>query len=399
MAFATLLVAFLPFCGFTQSGTGVKVKFNGFGDITAGIPFGDAANATSAALFNKYGDEYYPYGMRRGINVHGVDFLTTVYLTDAIKMQTEVAIYGARAKDGGNMAAEVDRCYIDYSISDFFGLQAGLIYTPVGYVNRNLYSRAWLMNSAYIFQAVEQSAGLVQSHFVGGCGYGTLARSANGMELTYMVGAGMPRPNAPTEQIFNSQQLGYQFTGLLEGHIIKDETDIKIGLSGYSSQIHTYYVANYGDRVDIEDPNASPLLLQETGFNPYFVLKSNKLDFMAEYHYVVTDVLKGDYPNSTTTLNCLTTELALPRKLFGRRFAPYIRYDYMLLPADSGPYYGLRLVGDGVLTKDYSPNFKAAMVGIAYDVASFNRIKLEYIHHFDGPYKTDGIFLQTAFGF
>jgi hypothetical protein len=286
---------------------------------------------------------------------------------------------------------------MDYKVSDKFGIQVGMIYTPIGYINRNLYSRAWLMNSVNIYQAVEQSAGLIQSHFVGGTAYGNFALSG-GKNLSYIVGLGMPRPKSPTEQIFNSEQLGYQATALVEWQTLIGESDFRLGLSGYTDQIHTFYVPNYGEVINVSDPTAPTLLLQETGFNPYILFKSKLFDFLAEYDFVSMNVIKGSYPKQTS-LNFLSAEIAFNNKVKGKRLAPYLRYDYAILPDDMGPYYGLRYLGNNLLTKAYSPNFNAAMVGIAYDIASFNRIKLEYVHNFDGAFQADGLFLQTAFGF
>ena len=393
------VLCLLHYALFAQSDGSPRIKISGFGDITAGTTFGKYANQTSYDLFQKYGDYYYPYGMRNGLSVHGIDFLTTVYLNDAIKIQAETAIYGARAEYGGAMALDIDRCYVDYNISEKFSLQAGLIYTPIGYVNRNLYSRAWLMNSAYIYQAVEQSAGLIQSHFVGVNGYGTLARSAKGSELTYMAAVGMPRPASPTAQIFSATQKGYQATLLLEGHFVKKETDIKFGLSGYTDEIHTYYVPGLGNTIQISDTSTNLLVLQETGFNPYLVIKGGLFELITEFDHVMTNVTSGYYPRKNTTLDFFTCELTCQRKLGGKRFAPYVRYDRISLPADGGPYYGLRLTNGIFLEKNYTPDFSAVIAGVAYDVAGYNRIKLEYVHHFDGPYVSNGLFIQTAFGF
>ncbi len=377
--------------------SGPRIKFNGFGDILAGIPYGGAASNNDAGLFSRYGDQQYPYELRRGIVLHGLDLLTTVYLTDNIKMQAEVNLEGNIGTGGGDFEVEVDRFFIDYSITDHFGLQAGLMYTPIGYINRNLYSRAWLQNGINFYQAVEQNSGLIQSHFVGGTAYGNFKLSDNN-GLSYIVGVGEPRPAAPTDQIFNPNQLGYQATALLELHMLKGESDLRIGLSGYTDQIHTFYVANYGDIVNITSPTANSLLLQETGFNPYVVLKSKIFDIIAEYDYVTTSVLKGDYP-STTALNFLSAEIAWNNKLKGKRLAPYIRYDLISLPSDTGPYYGVRDLGNNQFTKDYSPDQSIVMVGVAYDIASFDRIKIEYSHNFTGPYQSNGFFVQTAFGF
>jgi hypothetical protein len=103
-----------------------KIRFNGFGDIVAGLPFGSLANQKTNSLYNKYGDDDYPFEMHRGLNIRGVDLLTTVQLSEGIKFQSEINVEGDRKKGGGNFEIEVDRMFLDYKISDKFGLQGGI---------------------------------------------------------------------------------------------------------------------------------------------------------------------------------------------------------------------------------------------------------------------------------
>ncbi len=75
-----------------------------------------------------------------------------------------------------------------------------------------------------------------------------------------------------------------------------------------------------------------------------------------------------------------------------------MRYDRTNLPKDSGPYYGLREDG-GDIARVFVPDFEAAMVGVAYDRTVHNRLKIEFIRHFDGVRPSNGIMVQTAYGF
>ena len=110
--------------------------------------------------------------------------------------------------------------------------------------------------------------------------------------------------------------------------------------------------------------------------------------------------MKGEYPeNAGTTTQAVSAELSLNCFINKKHLTPYIRYDVINLPNRGGPYYGIRKLGDDILTKVYTPGFNAVMTGISYDLTHFNRLKIEYIHHFAGPRQSNGIFLQTAFGF
>ncbi len=374
-----------------------KIRFNGFGDLIAAMPFNKVANDGASQLFKQYGDEYYPYDVHSGLKIHGLDMLTTIQLDENIKFQTEINIDGGRSKHASMFDIYVDRMYLDYKFTDYVGFQLGLIYTPIGYINRNLYSRAWLMNSVHFYPAVEQWTGLIQSHFAGITEYGTLALP-KGNCINYTFGVGMPKGATPNEQIYFGGQLGYQFTALLEWKAFIKESELHVGLSGYTDKIYTYYIQNLGDEINVDDTGLSKLQLQEVGFNPYVLFKSKFADILCEYATVNTHVLRGDYPNKDLNLSFLSAEVAFNRKLKGKRLAPYLRYEYVKVPEGGGPYYGLR-IEDETIKRTYSPNFEAMMVGVAYDLASFNRIKLEYMHNFDGPFASDCIFFQTAFGF
>jgi len=380
----------------SQNDSDVKMKLNGFGDIIYGQPFGNAANKATQDTFNKYGEQNYLSGMHKGFTSHGIDMLGTVSMKGNLKFQTEVNVEGSRGADGGALDIEIERLYLDYGISEQFGLQVGFMFTPIGYINRNLYSRAWLMNSIRFYQAVESDAGVIPNHFVGATAYGNFVLP-KGNALSYIIGYGKARDISPANENFANDNPGYQFAGNLEWHYT-GESEFMLGLGGFSNEIHTYNIPDYGEMVTITDSSASPLLLQELGFNPYIKYSGKLFDLLVEYTYVNMVVLQGDYP-ADTKLNTLSAELAINGKIKGKRFAPYVRYDFIFFPNGGGPYYGLRVVSDNVLTKVYTPNFNAIMSGIAYDISSHNRIKIEYIHNFDGPFQANGIFLQTAFGF
>src|SRR5665213_1338222 len=372
------IVAIVLFKSFTaQNDSDVKMKLNGFGDIIYGQPFGNAANNTTRDTFNKYGEQNYLSGMHKGFTSHGIDMLGTVSMKNNLKFQTEVNVEGSRGADGGELNIEIERLYLDYGISEQFGLQVGFIFTPIGYINRNLYSRAWLMNSIRFYQAVESDAGVIPNHFVGATAYGNFVLP-KGNALSYIIGYGKARDISPAAENFANDNPGYQVAGNLEWHYT-GECEFMLGLGGFTNEIHTFYVPDFGQMVTITDNSSSPLILQEIGFNPYIKYSGKLIDLLVEYTYVNMLVLQGNYPGDTK-LNTLSAELAINSKIKGKRIAPYIRYDFIFFPTGGGPYYGLRKVSDDVLTRVYTPDFNAIMGGIAYDVSSHNRIKIEYIH-------------------
>src|SRR5437764_29020 len=95
-----------------------KMKFNAFGAIVAGSPFGENVNGRAANLFSTYGDANYPTGMHTGFILPGIDLLNTVTVKDNFKVQTEVNIEGNRGADGGATDFEIERMFVEYKFSD-----------------------------------------------------------------------------------------------------------------------------------------------------------------------------------------------------------------------------------------------------------------------------------------
>jgi hypothetical protein len=389
---AIMLTLFLiSTTAFSQREDGIKIRFNGFGDITAGHTFGNPVSKTSDSLFKAYGEDKVPKGTHQGIGLQGLDLVNTVFLNDNFTVQSEVNLQVPRGGTGGP-ELDVERMYVDYKLSNKLGFQGGLLFTPIGFINRNLYSRAWLMNSVHMFRFVEEESGYVPNHFIGATGYGVFDLSEK-HSLKYIVGFGNARGPAPNDNIYARNFQGYQITGLLEW-IIQGPKDFRIGISGFSNEVPTYRgLDTYGASILAHD--SLKTYLNETGLNPYLHYSGKLFELLAEYHYI-TYTGPAVKTNSTTAL---VVELALNTKLKEKRLAPYVRYDFIQTPANNGPYVGIRDNGGGVFSKVYEPDLSIGMVGVAYDVSSFNRIKLEYAHYFTGPYKQNAIVFQTAFGF
>ncbi len=382
---------FLSFSAFSQREDGIKIRFNGFGDITAGHTFGNPVSKTSDSLFKAFGEDKVPKGTHQGIGLQGLDLVNTVFLNDNFTVQSEVNLQVPR---GGSSGPELDieRMYVDYKLSNKFGFQGGLLFTPIGFINRNLYSRAWLMNSVHMFRFVEEESGYVPNHFLGVTGYGVFELNDR-HSVKYILGLGNARGPAPTDNIYARNYTGYQATGLLEW-IIQGPKDFRIGLSGFTNEVPTYRgLDKFGASIVAAD--SMKIYIQETGLNPYVHYSGKLFELLAEYHYITY----SGKSISNTGISALVVELALNTKVNEKRLAPYIRYDFIQTPTNNGPYVGIRDNGNGTFSKIYEPDLSIAMAGIAYDVSSFNRIKLEYARYFTGPYKQNAIVFQTAFGF
>lgn len=175
---------------------GVKIRFNGFGDITAGHNWGVPANKTADSLFRNFGEDPFPKGTHQGIGLQGLDLVNTVFLNENLTVQSEVNLQVPRGGTGGP-ELDVERMYVDYKVNNKLGFQGGLIFTPIGFINRNLYSRAWLMNSVHMYRIVEEEYGFVPNHFIGATAYGTFNLSDK-HSLKYTLGFGNGRGAAPS---------------------------------------------------------------------------------------------------------------------------------------------------------------------------------------------------------
>ncbi len=381
-----LLLCLASVMCFAQNGTTVKI--NGFGDMTYGRVFGVAANQEAADLFEAYPSSEYPNNVNQGFGIVGADFVITATLTENLTYQGEVNLQTDR---GGSydIGLDFERCYLDYNFSDKFGLQVGLFFTPIGFSNRNLYARAWLMNSIQIRDIVEEELEFVPTHSVGINAYGKFVNDNNGLALNYIVsltnGRNQDPPGTAYARDFDETIMA---TGLLE-LIIPGPKEFRVGLSGYFHEFESFY---YGPLT--EQVSGVNTFYREIGFNPYIYYSGKIFNFFGEVHSSSIMDLRGNLPQSSYGLFGFTGELSYNTKLNDKLLRPYLRYDLTSFDAENHPYYGNR---EGSMV--YVPNFNAFMVGLAYDLSQFNRVKIEYIHHLDGARSKHGISLQTAFGF
>lgn len=372
----------------------INVEFSAFGDMSLGFTFGDPADATEKALFDQFGTDDDPLSIQRGFGIVGTDFTVLAELTDHLSFLAEVNLQLER---GGTseIGLDMERVFLDYKLMDSFNIQVGQFFTPIGFFNRTLYSRAWLMHSIQVPDLFEEELGLLPTHSIGVNVYGNIPTL--GMHsLNYAVSVSNGSGDDPAKVIMaRDPSNAKEVTAMLEW-VFPQFRDFRIGVSGWYDQIDTYNIAPValGDTVDVTTLQSAEI--REVGFNPHLVLYSKPFNLILEYAYVGFEDRVGNLPDKTTHLEGLLAELSL--NLMGGKLHPYIRYDYTNLPDGGGPYYPIREDG-GFLTRHFIPEFQAVMVGVSYDLYAYNRIKVEYLRHLDGPRPENGIVIQTAFGF
>lgn len=371
----------------------VDVRFSGFGDAVFAASFGDPADQASRDQFEQFGDDPYPVNTNEGFSITGTDFVVIADMSDELRFLGEVNLQAARGASS-ELEVDVERMFVDYSIEEGFNVQAGLYFTPIGYFNRFLYSRAWLMNSVQVPDLFEEELNLVPTHTVGAMVYGT-RHLDGGHRVNYSLSVGNGRSLVPDEATYaRDPSRGKEYAVLVEW-LVPGAKDSRIGLSSWTDAIDSVRVDNAGDVV--AKATGEAIKLREIGINPYVVYNTGSFSVLYEYVHSRQKDRKGNLGGETFKLGGSLIELAYHAR--GGKNHPYIRYDRTRLPEpDGGPYLALRDLGDS-LTRVYIPEFDAVMIGIAHDRTVHNRIKLEYIHHLDGARDRHGVVVQTAYGF
>jgi hypothetical protein len=377
---------------FALPAAAVEIEVSAFGDMTLGFTGGDPADEDAAALFEAFGTDPNPVNIQKGFGNVGVDFAAVAELTDRLIFLSELNFQLER---GGTSEVEVDleRVFLEYRFSDRFNVQVGQFFTPIGFFNRTLYSRAWLMNSIQIPDLFEEEIGLLTTHTNGVHFFGNLPLQG-AHSLNYAVSVANGRGGDPTQNILARDPSNAKAVTAMLEWVVPNYRDFRIGVSGWVDKIKTFRVDTLGGSVATDA--AEKVELREIGLNPHIAFYGKPFNLIVEYAFVRHKDLIGNLSDETFDMNGLFVELSL--NVMGGKLHPYLRYDVTRLPEGGGPYYPLR-EEEGVITRHFIPAFKAVMVGASYDLYAYNRIKAEYLYHLDGPRPEHGFVIQTAFGF
>jgi hypothetical protein len=368
-----------------------NLRFSGFGDFVFGATGGGTADSAAAAKFNTFGPDVDPVNTNRGFGLTGTDFVVLADMTDNATFLGEINLQTGRG-GSSDLDLDVERFFVNYRIDPRFNVQAGLFFTPIGYNNRFLYARAWLMNSIQVPDFFEEELNLFPTHSIGVAAHGQFAFS-NGHRLAYVVSAANGRPHTPDSAVYaRDYSSNKETTGLLEW-LIPGFKDSRVGVSGWFGNIDSVFVPALGEVVDPAE--AGELELREHGVDVYLVVNHRRFSVNAEY---VRATQKDRAPDATGSFVTHGGLIEVSAHVRDGKLHPYVRFDQTALPEDGGPYLSLRETDAG-FTRVYVPDFKAGMTGIAYDVNQHMRVKAEYIRHFAGPRDRHGVAAQLAFGF
>ena len=367
-----------------------NLRFSGFGDFVFGANGGGKADAAATDLFGQFGSDVDPVNTNRGFGLTGTDFVVLADMTDNATFLGEINLQTGRG-GSSDLGLDVERFFVNYRVNPRFNVQAGLFFTPIGYNNRFLYARAWLMNSIQVPDFFEEELNLFPTHSIGVAVHGEFAMN-NGHRLAYVVSAANGRPHTPDGAVYaRDYTSNKEITGLVEW-LIPGFKDSRVGVSGWFGNIDSVRVDGLGDVVDAAD--AQVLMLKEHGLDSYVVINHRHFSVNAEW----VRTLQRDRVATGNTYEVSGGLVEVSAHLRGGKMHPYVRFDRTMLPDDGGPYLSLRETDAGY-TRVYVPESKAAMTGVAYDLNQHMRVKGEYIHHMAGPHDRHGVAGQLAFGF
>lgn len=371
----------------------VRLRFSGFGDFIGGTTIGSYADPSAREQFMQFGGgEAHPKNTTRGFGITGTDFVIIADMDDNFTFLGEINLQAARGASD-EMELDVERFFLDYRIDPRLNLQAGLFFTPIGYNNRFLYARAWLMNSIQVPDFYEEELNLVPTHSIGVAAYGQF-RLPGRHKIGYIVSTANGRAPTPDGAIYaRDPSDAKEFTGLVEW-LIPGYKESRVGVSGWTGDVQTVYVPAIGDVVASEDADA--LELSERGIDIYAVINRRHWTLNVEMVRSWQRDLGGNQPTEMYNMSAGMAEFSL--HLNGARLHPFIRYDESNLPQGGGSYLSLRADGDD-FTRVYVPEFQAFLTGAAYDLTHHLRVKFEYIRHLGGPRQKNALTLQAAFGF
>lgn len=370
----------------------VDLRFSGFGDFVYGTTRGKIADAASRTLFEQYGTDEFPLNTTQGFGLTGTDFVVIADMNEQFTFLGEVNLQTGRG-GSADLELDVERFFSNYRFRPELNVQTGLFFTPVGYNNRFLYARAWLMNSIQVPDFFEEELNLFPTHSIGVMVHGAF-QQPNGHSINYAVSVANGRPRVPVAAVYARDfSDNKEVTGLIEW-IVPGYKDSRIGVSGWTGGIQSVKVDALGDVVSFA--GAEPIELREIGFDPYIVLNTSHVGLNAEYVVARQEDTRGNLGGGTYEVSGLMAELSL--HLNRGKVHPYVRYDKTKVPDGGGPYLSLREDG-GEFTRSYVPEFEAVMGGVALDVSTNNRLKFEVIRHFAGPRRELGFTVQSAFGF
>jgi hypothetical protein len=374
-----------------------EISLNVFGDVNYGYRFGRPPSSTAAERFKAFSGDVDPKNSHSGFGLAGTDFVLTGELPADIVYLSEINVQVMRGMQT-QFEIDIERMFIGKRFAPWFNVQVGVFFPPIGYFNRTLYSRAYLMTSVQVPDLFEEELGYIPTHTTGLHLYGQLSLPEM-HRLAYAVSLGNGRGADPVANVFARDDDGWRSATAMLEWFMPWGREARLGLSGWIDRIQSVRVSQLGETRNILDSQTQRMRLFELGVDVHFVLRSKYVNVLLEgvlqHHHELSRVL-ADAERDTLLWGGIA-ELSANVGPEGA-IKPYVRYDVVKLPANGGPYLGLRREGNE-FRRVYIADTSLGMVGVAWDAASALRLKLEYSLSLRGPRERHSVIGQAAFAF
>ncbi|MDX2304160.1 MAG: hypothetical protein NW226_15255 [Microscillaceae bacterium] len=402
--YVSLLCIICSFSTQAQESDNRRLNVYGFSEILLLNRFGEAPNKDGAEIFKSTFGEDAEEELEDGskLFIRNLNLLFASELSEKLKFQGELSF----EREGDEFQIDLERVYLDYRISEKFGLQAGVFLNPFGYLTQNPRNIGYLNNSLRIRNMINEEFGYAAFRILGLQLYGTFAFGEGASGFKYQLAAGRMRSQFATQDEIgiaeiganNETDIGYTFN--LEFFFNTEKSEMNFGIGGFANpKIRSLYFDSLG--VVFTEDNAEEMELRELTIAPYIRLDFNKWQFLTELHWTQMTDLLGNTESSTYSYLAVSAEVLFKTKLAGRPFYPYLRYDVDNVPdvPGGGPFYSVKELGEGEFVRGISPNRAEAMVGFAWDIFPFNRFKMEYSRILDGIEPQNAINISSSFSF
>lgn len=261
---------------------------------------------------------------------------------------------------------DVERLQIIYRWSDALRVTAGRGHTKLGFWNESYHHGALLQPTVDRPEMLkfEDDGGMLPVHFVGVEVSGRVGRGAWDVSYAGYVANGRgPRPDR-VQGAFDGNR-NKAFGGVLS-FAREGRGSLRVGVSAYHDVIPPETTGRRNE-------------LDEALFGAHLVYESGRFLLQSEYFHLRHEEL------GTGTRLPSDAAYALCVLRFGR-WKPYAGIDWLRVDPDD-PFF----VGYGELTR--------TLVGLRFDPAAFNALKLEYHHDRRSGGDSHRLVLQSAFAF
>jgi len=337
---------------FGASDIAPRLSLHGFADVTATAYFDDVDGVGTSSR------NYFALGE--------LDLFLVSHLADNVSFLSEIVF---ESDTDAEVAVELERIFIKYTVSDRFWISLGRHHTAFGDWNETYHHGLLLQPTVARPEVVqfEDHGGVLPVHSVGFALGGRVFKRSWGFEYAANIGNG----RGPTSRDVQT------------GSDLNDQKAVTLRLTA-SHEAKGRLL--FGPMVHFDKIPPNPAVpgregeLTERIVGAYLTYRDDRFELLSEYYYIRhEDNLTGARYNSPGYFLIGVVD-------FGK-LKPYGGYDRLDVDTDD-LFYG----------PEITP-LKRGLVGLRWDLNSFNALKFEFRHDIRPGVHSNGFVVQTAFMF